>query len=295
LKLLLKKETMKNKSFTLIEILVVIIIVGLLAGLIITSTSSYIEEANIAKAHSFSSKAKNELMFNILQEWKFDEGSGNTIYDINKSSNTGTLSAFYSTLAGGGDSGNSGWLSDEYCVSGTCLNFDGVNNSNVDIVDTGSLPLFTLTTWVYNNASNDANRHSILRNFWEIVAQNVCFWSSDFSIDYWRCSSNSKVTFHKWSYVVTVWDGSYISHYVNGELSYKDTALATGSGQSLYMIAGYDTRRMVGRLDEMIIYDKDLTVSEIKQTYLAGLDSLLAQGGLTEDEYNQRIGLLAQN
>ena len=51
---------MKNKSFTLIEILVVVIIVGLLAGLIITSTSSYINEANRVKSIAFSDKIKKE-------------------------------------------------------------------------------------------------------------------------------------------------------------------------------------------------------------------------------------------
>ncbi|MGI6341031.1 MAG: type II secretion system protein [Minisyncoccales bacterium] len=46
----------KNKSFTLIELLVVIVIIGILAGVIMISTSSSIQKANIAKVKSVCRK-----------------------------------------------------------------------------------------------------------------------------------------------------------------------------------------------------------------------------------------------
>ena len=293
-RLVLLKKTMKNKSFTLIEMLVVIVIIGTLAGLIIVSTVSSIESANMAKSQAFAKNTRSEMMFNILQNWSFDEGSGAKTYDINDSSNSGTLYNM-GTTAGSGDSGSAGWLSSEYCVSGTCLNFKGdeATAPNVDITDTGTMPLFTLTTWVYNISGGDS-RHSMVRNFWEIVEKNVCFWAYGFDNDYWRCSIDSKVVYNKWTYIVTVWDGTYITHYINGELNWKDTVAASGTNDNLYMIAGSSTRRMRGRLDEMVIYDKNLSVSEIKQNYIAGLDSLLAQGGISEEEYAQNIEALAK-
>jgi len=284
---------MKNKSFTLIEILIVIIIIGLIAGTIIVSTTSSLDQASSAKAHTFSSNARKELMFNIVQEWRFDEGSGSTTYDINRSSNSGVLYNF-NTVAGSGDNGSSGWLSKEYCVSGTCLNFDGVINSYVDIIpDTGKMPLFTLSTWVYNK-SGGQYRHSMLRNFWEIDHENVCFWSYDFANDYWRTSTGSKIKYDKWTHIATVWDGTYITHYINGEFNWKDGSASSGTSQNYYHIAGYDGRIMKGRLDEMIIYNKNLSISEIRQNYIAGLDSLLAQGGISKEEYSQRLQELAK-
>jgi hypothetical protein len=50
---------------------------------------------------------------------------------------------------------------------------------------------------------------------------------------------------------------------------------------------------MRGRLDEFVIYNKNLSLSEIKQNYVAGLDSLLAQGGISKNDYSQRIKQLA--
>ena len=49
---------MKNKSFTLIELLVVIVIIGILAGVIMISTSSSIDKANIAKLKIFEESIK---------------------------------------------------------------------------------------------------------------------------------------------------------------------------------------------------------------------------------------------
>lgn len=284
-----------NKSFTLIEMMVIIIIIGLLAGLVVTSTASYIESTNSAKAHTFSTNARKQLAFNILQEWRFDEGSGNKTYDINKSSNSGTL-VNIGTAAGSGDGGNTGWLSSKNCVSGTCLNFKGDEASvaYVDITDTGTMPLFTLSVWVYNTSGADDGRHSMLRNYWEIVGRDVCFWSYSFAHDYWRCSTGSKVGYDKWSYITTVWDGIYVSHYINGELNWKDSAASSGTSEDFYHVAGYSGRRMRGRLDEMIIYNKNLSLSEIRQNYIAGLDSLLAQGGISKEDYNERIKNLAR-
>jgi len=65
----------KQKSFTLIELLVVIVIIGILAGVIMISTSSSIDKANVAKAKTFSESIKNNLMLNLVSEWNFDDSS----------------------------------------------------------------------------------------------------------------------------------------------------------------------------------------------------------------------------
>ena len=64
---------MKNKSFTLIELLVVIVIIGILAGVIMISTSSSIDKANMAKVMTFSESLNNSMLLNLISEWNFDE------------------------------------------------------------------------------------------------------------------------------------------------------------------------------------------------------------------------------
>jgi len=62
----------KQKSFTLIELLVVIVIIGILAGVIMISTSSSIDKANLAKAKGFYNNTKNLPLLNTLSKWSAD-------------------------------------------------------------------------------------------------------------------------------------------------------------------------------------------------------------------------------
>ena len=115
-----------NKSFTLIEILVVIVVIGIISSFIIVGLSSVSDKANIAKGQAFSNSLRNSLLMNLVSEWKLDEGTGSTTLD-SWGSNTGTLGT--STI---GDAAEPTWTTD--CVSGKCLSFDGTD----DYVDCGN-------------------------------------------------------------------------------------------------------------------------------------------------------------
>ena len=71
----IKKKFMKtnNKSFTLIELLVVIVIIGILAGVIMISTSSSIDKANIAKSKVFEESVQNNLAANMVSRWTLEK------------------------------------------------------------------------------------------------------------------------------------------------------------------------------------------------------------------------------
>ncbi|MDD4358594.1 MAG: hypothetical protein PHY30_02135, partial [Candidatus Pacebacteria bacterium] len=57
----------------------------------------------------------------------------------------------------------------------------------------------------------------------------------------------------------------------------------------------YHLRRFTGLLDDIHIYNTALSSSQIKQNYIAGLNSMLANGNISKDEYNQRISDLAKD
>ena len=154
---------------------------------------------------------------------------------------------------------------------GSALEFDGSNNDWVEMPDTAQMGTFTLSTWVYN-ASGGSSRHSMVRNFWEIVGTEVCFWSYDFANDYWRCSGAGTVPLNAWSYVATTWDGSVIRHYVDGELVWTDGSTSSGTSQALTTIAGYSPDRiMKGKLDELRIYNRTLDQAEIRDDMIGGV------------------------
>ncbi len=69
------------------------------------------------------------------------------------------------------------------------------------------------------------------------------------------------------------------------EIYYKN--IAYGYGANLYMWNGF--------IDDVRIYDAALSSSRIKQNYIAGLNSMLANGSLSKEEYNQKIESLASS
>lgn len=144
----------------------------------------------------------------------------------------------------------------------------GINNDSINMEDTGTMPFFTLSMWFYNISGGDS-RKSVLRNFWEIVGTNICFWSYDFADTYWRCSPSMSVPYDTWTHVTTTWDGSVIRHFSNGALVWTDSLTSSGTSQNLYAIGGYIDRKLQGRLSSLSIYNRTLSEAEIKQNFNA--------------------------
>jgi type II secretory pathway pseudopilin PulG len=257
----------------------VIVIIGILSGLIIVVMNEMTNSARIAKAQVFSNSLNNFLLINRIAEWKFDEISDNTAID--------TMNTY-----GGILTNNPIRKYGKDCVSGGCLDFDGITNSYVEITDTDYFSLFSLSAWIYNVSGGDA-RHSVIRHYWEITGTDICFWSYEFANDYWRCSSSNSIPYNEWTFVVTTWDGSVIRHYADGKLIWTDPNSSSGTSQRFISIAGYEGRIFKGRIDEVRIYNAAMPAYQIKEQYYAGLNKLFTGGSVIKENYQNRMGELA--
>ncbi|HOI60244.1 MAG TPA: prepilin-type N-terminal cleavage/methylation domain-containing protein [Candidatus Pacearchaeota archaeon] len=280
----------KNKSFTLIELLVVIVIIGILAGVIMISTSSSIDKANIAKGEVFSESIKNNLILNLVSEWNFDNSS-NPTQDA-WGSNAGTV--FGATYKD---------ESSQKCVSGGCYSFDGndyiiFTNNNIPM---GS-DVFTISVWVYLNV-HDVSR---IITWWGNAAINNAnalrigpvgyfrhyFYSNDYDV-YTGDLSN------KWSHVVLehIGAGDRI-FYLNG-LKISGSYVGTKTSPDVQPTDIYIGARagslefFNGLIDDIKIYNSNLPQALIRENYVVGLDSLLLKGLISKEEYNQRLNELA--
>ena len=137
----IKKFKDNNKSFTLIELLVVIAIIGVLAAIIITTISGAVTKSRIVRLQVFSDSIRAQLSDSLVSYWSFNEGTGTDAKDMWEG-NDGSLSGF-------NWDDDSGWRSGGECISGKCLEFDGVDdyihisdNSSLDIVDNMTLELW---------------------------------------------------------------------------------------------------------------------------------------------------------
>ena len=74
---------MDKKSFTLIELMVVVIVVGIISAIIYGSVTTINERTTFAKAQLFSQKLNNSLAENIVGQWDLNgdtkdlSGNGN--------------------------------------------------------------------------------------------------------------------------------------------------------------------------------------------------------------------------
>ncbi len=299
-----------NKSFTLIEILVVIVVIGILSAFILVGMSSITSSANIAKVRAFINSMDNALLLGRVSQWKFDEISG-TMNNDSWQSNTGSIVGYTVTTAGHGDNNTYGWMSSSNCVSGTCLKFDGINNyvncgsgTNLQF-GTGD---FTISFWrkriaAYKNyagiVGSSASSEGYV-GFYEglngeyFEMGNGAIYQS-FNITNLRAGSVMNTFQH---IVIVVDRDGKMDTYLDGIK--KDSITITLStslsiGFSTLYIGNFWAGRFNGIVDDVRIYNQAIPTSEIQQNYFLGLNNLYKNKGITLNEFNQRIVELKSN
>jgi len=293
-------ETMNNlikKAFTLIELLVVIVVIAILSSLITVSMSGVKEKANYAKAQAFSDSLKNSFGTKIVAEYKFDEGSGTTTNDTWAGKVATFASSPYAPT----------WTSSG-CVSGNCLFFDGTISPSGDYIGYNDpilgLTQATVCIWVkrlayIQYATFVMDYYSTYKNF------ILGYESSDGTINFYAGNGPSTDSIPATGFTGNVWHyvcGSFVGSgelaiYIDGiKKNFKTTTIAViGPTQSSRSHIGkYSSRYLNGLLDDLKFFKKALTSFEIKEQYYAGLNKLLANGGISKEEYTSRINETAQ-
>ena len=282
----------KQQSFTLIELLVVIVIIGILAGVIMISTSSSIDKANFAKAQTFSSTVQEELLSNLVSEWTFDEGNDQTINRVATNNDVKDTWGSNNGIVGGSPQIKGG----DDCILGKCISLNGSTdyitlNSVTYNLNSGT----TFSFWAKKNLEHNGIifGNSGTSSYKRIIflTNDRLYFETDTDGDY--CDSYPKRD--------TSWHYYTISVVNNGAIFYQDgitttsDRLVTNSSVTFDKIGAGSTTGYAfnGLLDDVKTYDLALSSSQIKQNYIAGLNSMLANGNISKIEYNERINELA--
>ena len=276
-KLTMKQTWSNNKSFTLIELLIAIALLGILAtGTIMAlNIGGLIGKGHIAKAKRFDESIQSGLLSNQVGKWSFDDQS-------NPGINT--------SLSGYGNDGTvngATWQTKDQCGLGLggCLSFDGVDDY-VEISNSDSLNIggnVTLSLWLYANSFNNNLADIYARyngmNSGIVLEKNdgansVSFYIGD-GIDTIGASTSTLST-NRWYHIVATYGGTNIKIYVDSVLQDTQAQSPPATYIGIARIGWHSTvpenrRFWDGLIDEVAIYDKALTASQIQHLYAQGL------------------------
>jgi Concanavalin A-like lectin/glucanases superfamily len=202
---------------------------------------------------------------NVIARWHMDEGSGSSITDSSGYGRTGEIMI--------GDSVGDGiWGVGKY---GSALYFNG--SIYVDIVVMSGMPQntstpFSISLWfkpdVINGYvdllywGNNPQTNGIVGLMYSDLGWNLnfIFYGNDLSY-------TGAIQVGSWNHLVATYDGSRRAIYLNGVLAANDTTTALSITTMDDFWLGYRESYYKGSLDEVIIFNKALTESEIQGLY----------------------------
>ncbi|HNP79431.1 MAG TPA: prepilin-type N-terminal cleavage/methylation domain-containing protein [Candidatus Pacearchaeota archaeon] len=306
----------KIQSFTLIEILVVIVVIGILSSFILVGMSSMSSNANIAKIKVWAESARNSQLTNIVSEYKFEgptaTGSPAQTTDIVDSwgSNAGAIGTAPTVLASSS------------CALGKCLNFASTSSQYImgPVTTTGFDQARTqLSVFAWIKASAQAGDATVVgiwdttnnRRSWVIQSSSTTnFFKASFSDDGTNIDKTATTTAggifdNKWHYIgftlttastdtiTTYVDGSSVANTVSPSTNLSDANGLNWNSAARLTIGAHNAPAAAGffngAIDNIITYKTVVSSSQVKEQYFAGLNSLLASGEITKDEYSSRL------
>lgn len=259
-----------RKSFTLIEILIVVSIIGLLLAIGFAGIPIMTSRTRITKSLKFSQTIHNSIGVDLVASWSGDEGTNRTceskdICDQSSYSNHGV---------------NHGvsWDTDTPSGENYSLSFDGSGDYIVvDSATSLNLTNKTIEVWIRTNQDDTAiigQKDSFGK--WALVIRNNHIMYIDI-VTGSSIEGKKVVTDGQWHHVVVVApiSGSGNVIYIDSKVDFREIMDNVASNGSIYIgscsnIAEGLCRNSYysGKLDNIRIYNRAMNATEIEQNYV---------------------------
>ncbi len=232
------------------------------------------------------------LYTGLVGYWNFDEGTGSAVADLSGQGNNGTLF-----------NGGSAWVAGHF---GTALSFPGVagaGSTRVEIPNAASLQISNAVSFAAWVRVDDINRDA------PILAKEgpgglLAYWFGTLGLNVesavpgnfgmlldvdgnqgWSVYDRNQGSLVQgtWAHIASTWDGSQISHYLNGTLVAGGAAFAgTVHASTAFLAIGansnYNSTAFLGLVDDLYLYNRALSVGEVGQLMAAPIPEPSAYG-----------------
>jgi arabinan endo-1,5-alpha-L-arabinosidase len=257
-----------KKSFTLVELMVVLAIISILSAIIFVNVSGSTTRARLAKAMEFSQTVNRTLGAYAVGIWRFED-SGSVVFDNSGHDNNGT--AFGGIYATG--------------TVGNGMEFNG--NAYIDAGNDSSLNMdldddFTIELWAKSNGYVGGGG-LVAKGSWSdkgyFIAYNygpqcVYFGLYDTTGYEGKTIQTNLCGAFGWSHIVAVKKGNNIEAWVNAvKIGGVNNMALTSLANNLHFFIGKSSENAYfnGTIDEVRIYNQALETAAIEKSYAQGL------------------------
>ncbi len=224
-----KIEDRSQHGFTIVELLIVIVVIGILAAIVTVAYTGVQERARLSAALDFENQIRDKYLAYATGTWRFDECSGGVAKNTTNNSSdaiTGTVS----------------WITSGTPTGTTCaLHFDGTTH----IETTASLgtTFYAKGAWVRLAAAACANVDNIISQ--AVVNGAVaafympaCQPNAGNNGAWGTVASTTALNDGKWHYVATIWENGTQTLFVDGSQIASAASAAVPTNATGYVAIG---------------------------------------------------------
>lgn len=219
----------RQQGFTIVELLIVIVVIGILAAIVIVAYTGVQERARMSAALAFENQIRSKYLAYATGTWGFDECSGG----VARNTTTNSSDAISGTVS---------WVTSGTPSGTTCaLHFDGTTHieTNASLGTT----FYVKGAWVRLAAVACANVDNVISQALTNGAQTAfympgCKPNAGNNGAWGIVASNTALNDGKWHYIATIWENGTQTLFVDGSQIAAAASAAVPANAAGYVAIG---------------------------------------------------------